>query len=653
MSQRRILLADNKPHFRATRADFLKKDGRYEVFEAGSPAEARRGLTEISIHLAILDLRLEDDDDELDFSGILLAQEEEFRSVPKLILTQFPRGAREALNLLQKATSAAVYYLEKTEGWEIMLAAVEQAFAHHVHINFDLRIELDERQQTSWPGLVSQIERGLSNKQQLARSDELEDLFRRLFYDWEQIKIGRVLWQRGGRVAITVYASSEKKRPEWFVVVCGQKQVVLLEAQRCDSFAPKALGLNSTTCVDVGETVHYATRAYVCAGATPETVKSLTELPLNTREKTLDTVFGSLFGTTLANWQQSGLEIENKTLGQFYCERLGLTANHFSPELLSQKLDGLNKQLARLQIHFNRANDRLIWSFNHNDEPLGCVDPLRLFCHPPEDEQPALASYTSGCLALQNILTDGKEKVWLTDFADAGRAPQHWNFVELEADLRFDRVETDKLPQLLQLEDVLCNSDFRRPMTSDSEKEVLPIIIAISKIRGFTDPSVAANPAPYHLGLFFQAFKRLAQFDPAKHLSTRELTRYAHQALAMTMLSRALIDPKLPKEIGIRIDINRHQVWVNGRLLELFPQSFNILCYLYEKAGIVCTRQEIIINVLKTNYNDQNKRHLEDVNNQLNTAMLRLRQDLGEGQIYLKTIRDVGYKLELPTAAPS
>jgi|SRR5262245_44866519 len=650
MPQRRILLADNKPHFRATRADFLKKDGRYEVFEAGSPAEARCALAEISIHLAILDLRLEDDDDELDFSGILLAQEEEFRSVPKLILTQFPRGAREALNLLQKASSAAVYYLEKTEGWEIMLDTVEQAFAHHVHINFDLRVEFDDPRQTSWLGLVNQIESGLNNRQQLSRSEELEDLFRRLFYDWEQIDIGRVLWRRAGRVAITVHAYSEKKRPEWFVVVCGQKQVVLLEAQRCDSFAPKALGLNSTTCVDVGETVHFATRAYICAGANPETVISLAELLLNTREKTLDIVLGSLFGTTLANWQQSGLEIENKTLGQFYCERLGLSANHLSPELLSQKFDGLKKQLARLQIRLNKANGSLTWPFNYKDKPLTCKDPLQLFYHLPEEEQPVLVNFTSGCLTLQNILTDGKGKVWLTDFAEAGRAPQHWNFVELEAELRFDRVKTDNLLRLLELEDTLCNSDFRRPMISDCEKEVLPTVIAISKIRGFSDPSVAADPASYHLGLFLQAFKRLTQFDSADHLTTRELARYAHLVLAMTMLSRTLINPKLAKEIGIRIDKDRHLVWVNGRLMEMYPRSFNILCYLYEKTGIVCTRREIIVNVLKTEYNDQNKRHLEDVNNQLNTAILRLRQDLGVGEIYLQTVREVGYKLELPTA---
>jgi DNA-binding response OmpR family regulator len=39
------------------------------------------------------------------------------------------------------------------------------------------------------------------------------------------------------------------------------------------------------------------------------------------------------------------------------------------------------------------------------------------------------------------------------------------------------------------------------------------------------------------------------------------------------------------------------------------------------------------------------------VNNQLNTAILRLRQDLGEGQVYLKTVRDVGYMIELPITA--
>lgn len=59
----RILLADNEPMFRTARARFLRTR-HYHVLEAGSVAEAERVLSDEWVHLAILDIRLEDDHDE-------------------------------------------------------------------------------------------------------------------------------------------------------------------------------------------------------------------------------------------------------------------------------------------------------------------------------------------------------------------------------------------------------------------------------------------------------------------------------------------------------------------------------------------------------------------------------------------------------------
>jgi DNA-binding NtrC family response regulator len=83
-----ILFADNHTHFLNTRKEFLERAG-YRVITADNLEAARRILEGGQIDLAILDIRLVDDDDEKDTSGLTLARETN-RFVPKIILTRFP-----------------------------------------------------------------------------------------------------------------------------------------------------------------------------------------------------------------------------------------------------------------------------------------------------------------------------------------------------------------------------------------------------------------------------------------------------------------------------------------------------------------------------------------------------------------------------------
>ena len=88
MPKATILFADNDPDFLKTRSEFLEQED-YLVIPAGDPTEARRKLETGRIDLAIVDIRLVNDDDEKDTSGLVLAMEVA-RSVPKIILTGFP-----------------------------------------------------------------------------------------------------------------------------------------------------------------------------------------------------------------------------------------------------------------------------------------------------------------------------------------------------------------------------------------------------------------------------------------------------------------------------------------------------------------------------------------------------------------------------------
>ena len=89
MAQVKILVADNDPDFRVSLVrDVLEQEG-YEVFQAESPDEAKQVLEKELIHLAIIDLRLTDDDDPEDRSGLLLIKEMD-PTVARIVLTGYP-----------------------------------------------------------------------------------------------------------------------------------------------------------------------------------------------------------------------------------------------------------------------------------------------------------------------------------------------------------------------------------------------------------------------------------------------------------------------------------------------------------------------------------------------------------------------------------
>ena len=83
MTEKLILFADNDPDFLQTRAEFLQNEG-YEVLFAYSPMEAEQLLNACSIHLAILDIRLSDDDDEKISAESCLPKKWNFAIFPRL-----------------------------------------------------------------------------------------------------------------------------------------------------------------------------------------------------------------------------------------------------------------------------------------------------------------------------------------------------------------------------------------------------------------------------------------------------------------------------------------------------------------------------------------------------------------------------------------
>lgn len=126
MQKLTILLADNEPEFLKTRQKILESEG-YEVIPAASPEEAEH-LLKKGVNLAIVDLRLIDDKDEADLSGLALIKRAA-PEVPKILLTGYPtvEVTRRALRSNIEGISAAVDVVSKHDPVDSFLRAVEQA----------------------------------------------------------------------------------------------------------------------------------------------------------------------------------------------------------------------------------------------------------------------------------------------------------------------------------------------------------------------------------------------------------------------------------------------------------------------------------------------------------------------------------------------
>jgi len=456
---RQILFADNDPDFLETRSESLEKAG-YKIVKATSVAEAEKYLREMWTPIAILDIRLENDDDDKDASGLTLVNADFTRSITKIILTNFKTPlARDLVRAGQRGRPLAIDIVEKQEGPDALLRVIHEALTYHIHINWSLTLDW---RATSAFDLVSRIEPGLEGERLLNRAEELEDLFRRLFYEKDRVRIDRMLWQRDGRVALAVFAF-KGAAVDSFVVVCGENARVVEEAVRYNGFAPKAHSETSTTLADKAETTHFAANAYSLGPTDLETVRALGEVYRAGDKKVFTQAITTLFEKTLSAWQGAPAPAK-RALEELYREQLGLTAERISPQAIQARWEVLTRYLPELKKTIP------------NPEPI--ITLLQ------SAKQPTLTIKSPGMLTGENIFVDANSRAWLTDFAEAGDAPQFWNFVALEFAIRFDWVEEKELQHLRDIEDrLLDDSRFGRPDPSSLHPSAQKVVRALQPLR--------------------------------------------------------------------------------------------------------------------------------------------------------------------------
>lgn len=97
-------------------------------------------------------------------------------------------------------------------------------------------------------------------------------------------------------------------------------------------------------------------------------------------------------------------------------------------------------------------------------------------------------------------------------------------------------------------------------------------------------------------------------------------------------------EPKLLVLDELRIDHERHAVYVEGKLVELTFKEYELLRLLVSNAGVVMSRENIMIHVWGTDFEGESRT--------VDMHIKTLRQKLGNSGARIKTVRNVGYVIE-------
>ena len=653
-----ILFADNDRDFVEVRSEFLEAEG-YTVLKAFSPEEARNILDHKRVQLAILDIRLTDDTSG-DISGVELALEATYNSLPKIMLTGFPDAETAKLTLKRRVDRlpAAVDYISKKgekerKGAEVLIEAVERAFTQHVRINWDLSIRWDERAHLSFPHLVTLIEPELDAARLPDRTGELEDLFRKLFYEKSQITIGRLLWRREGRVCVTVFAYSPEGALEQLVVTCGLRPRIEQESACYKEFAAKGAG--GTALIGLAETMHFAATAYAPPEADLEQAQTFEAFYRTNKAREIRKALEHLFQTTLAPWHQGGRILEEtRSLSQLYCQRLSLSQAEISQEELELRMQALVREALSLGTTTMELSAHELTLRFPNGDTVSYPNPIpHVYDEAAGGGPPVVCRITPGTLTGDNIMVDQNGRTWLTDFGQAGLAPLQWDFLSLEAMIRFDLVRSADLQALHEFEKRLVTPVRlnERLYVQDTEPEFRKALGVIQEVRRQAFSFAGGDSVPYYNGLLFRALSTGASYAPDFKHTRQELAHLAHALLGAAMIYDRISQMtessssknSSPVGRGIEIDKANRQVQVEGRRVALSPSEFDVLLYLYNHAGHLCERRSIVEEGLENKYMGD-----EQEASRINTLIGRLRRKIEpdpDHARYIITVRGKGYML--------
>lgn len=181
-----------------------------------------------------------------------------------------------------------------------------------------------------------------------------------------------------------------------------------------------------------------------------------------------------------------------------------------------------------------------------------------------------------------------------------------------------------KLPDLVLLDVMMPDIDGFEVLRIIRETSNVPVIMLTAK--GEEDDRVR--------GLELGADDYIT-----KPFSPRELVSRVRAVLRRTEMSKLQTHGLINVDDRLKIDFDRREVWVDGKLVKLRPTEYRLLYHLVQNAGWVLTHDQILTKVWGYEYRDEP----HYVRLYINYLRKKLEEDPANPK-YILTERGVGYR---------
>jgi len=554
-SKGRVLVVDNNPTLLASVGDFLETSG-YSVLTTNSPQQALKLTEEEIVHLCIIDVRLTDDYDDMDISGLDLAAAMD-PVIPKIMLTAYenPDPIIRSLSPDKRGIALAVDFVLKRLGPYILLGAVEKAFQSKVRLNTEMEITWEKG--LSWRVLVEELKayRGKGESEKGKAEEELEDLMVRLLDRATALRMLRVISGRGGCGVIIARPSFGGVMGEDMVIKFGLRETVMTEFDNYKRWVEPFAAVRSTQLRgEPVRTPHLGAIKYSFVGERAGRLVHFNDyylrgdVPIESIEETLRYLFEECCELWYKSKRRPGQK-ERIPLDVWYREQLPFYDRHV--EELQDVVEGLVNGEHALARCFRRQGPARL-EVTLGDETILLPDPVHFALEAKSSERgedffpiSSLVAITHGDLNGTNILVDREGKAWLIDFFKTGWGPALRDLAELESVVKFELLQTEDLLARYALERAsLRPRSFQHPIQLESPLRLAELDKAaavIQQLRALAcDVADSEDPREYYVGFLFYALKEMAGFTPRAGEEERVSVSQYHALLSAAMVCEVL-----------------------------------------------------------------------------------------------------------------
>lgn len=514
--EKTILCIENDQNFLDTYAELLTLHG-FRVLKASDLAKAEELLNSNAVHLAIVDLRLTEDNDSDDQSGLQFLQNNQHRYLPKIVLTAHPslETTRASLRFNEQGQSPAVDYLDKRYAYNELISSVMDALGRRINFDLDIQLKADSFMELArkLAADTSGLEKyhakvnPVDEEQLQMYADELETLVRRAFREEATILVDIELLPEQFSAIAWVTPVRDSIKADRRLMKLGTASWLHAELAGY-KWTEKNYPVRSSLCLEIDppiESAHFGSFLSTRSGSAIATKSQrFKEYYTLHSSQEISEMIEDLFERAQENlYSQECPPRQDTSLQTIYKTRLGYNSNI---EQQRQMFEDILHRLERQRLIKRNAQD-IIFDVANSTKVI-TPNPVDYLLSKGERAE-VLQLMSIGAIDPSHLLVDNKDSAWVTEFGAFGPAPCMFDFTALEAKIHLEWLSSSQLtPTLRDCEMQLCAKDsFGDDLSLErvSDAALRKAVAAIAQVRLAARATGGFDEIAYIWGLLLHA----------------------------------------------------------------------------------------------------------------------------------------------------